>query len=208
VTAPSNERAPNTRTFTGHTQNVLSLEKVGDKLYSGSLDNTLREWDLETGVEVRNFVTEETRLGKIQSLYGDPEQDLIFSGTDNLLQEWDIKSGKVSRTFEGHTGWIRDITSDGMDNHVFSAGYDKSIKMWDRGTGKLIDTLYGHEGAVFCVVISNGLLYSGGQDNRMKVTAISGSNSSRSHTSQMVNSVHCIFEGVGPVETKACQDIP
>lgn len=212
VSGQSSQPAPNTRTFIGHSQNVLCLEKLSDKLYSGSLDNTLREWDIETGVEVRNFVTDETRAGTMRCLHGDTEQDIIFSGTDALLQEWDIKSGKVSRIFEGHTGWIRAICSDGAESsNVFSAGYDKSIKMWDRGTGKLIDTLPGHERPVSCLIVSSGMLYSGGQDNRMKVWDLTKRNLAKtfiehkSHVNCMCGSATGSALG-GPRIFSGCQD--
>ena len=48
---------PHLKPFTGHEDKItcLTIPKTNDFIYSGSLDNTLRSWDIETGEMIQTF---------------------------------------------------------------------------------------------------------------------------------------------------------
>ena len=81
-------------TLRGHTDSVSSLALSGDgkRLFSGSVDKTIKVWDLEAGKEsltLRGHTAYVTSL----ALSGDGKR--LFSGSeDNTIKVWDLEAGK------------------------------------------------------------------------------------------------------------------
>lgn len=89
-------------TLEGHKDRITSLALVpdGSMLLSGSLDNTVRLWDLETGEEL--FLrAEEWADAKVIVIASDGQRALILSHLD-VLKVWDLSS------------WVDDLTG-GLD---------------------------------------------------------------------------------------------
>jgi len=87
------------RTLKGHTDKVNSVAyfpKAGDNknrnvitLVSGSSDNTVKLWNLETGKEIRSLKTDS---GYIYSVAISPDGKTIASGgsAENIIKIWQI----------------------------------------------------------------------------------------------------------------------
>ncbi|KJH46025.1 WD domain, G-beta repeat protein [Dictyocaulus viviparus] len=77
---------------------------------------------------------------------------------------------KLYRVISGHTGWVRAVDVEPLNQWFASGGGDRIIKIWDLATGKLRLSLTGHISAVRAVKVSprHPFLFSGGEDKQVE----------------------------------------
>ena len=158
-------------TLTGHGGGVYAVAVTPDSRFaiSGSSDNTLKVWDLETGMEVRTLTGHAT---VIVSVTVTPDSRFAISGSnDGTLRVWDLETGVEVRTLTGYPGtiWAVTVTPDGR--FAISGSSDKTLKAWDLETGKCIRILSGHTGPVYAVTVApdSRFAISGSGDTTLKV---------------------------------------
>ncbi len=157
--------------FRGHTGYVRSVTVTPDSRFaiSGSSDNTLKVWDLETGVEVRTL---QGHTGYVYAVTVTPDSRFAISGSsDNTLKVWDLETGVEVRTLQGHTYWIRSVTVTPDSRFAISGSSDNTLKVWDLETGVEVRTLQGHTGYVYAVTVTpdSRFAISGSYDKTLKV---------------------------------------
>ncbi|MFH1266156.1 MAG: WD40 repeat domain-containing protein, partial [Planctomycetota bacterium] len=119
----------------GHERGVLAVAYCPDakRILSGSLDETVRVWDAETGDEVLCLRGHERG---VRSVAFSPDRGWIISGSmDQTVRLWDAVSGTELRCLSGHA---RDVTSvaccpDGRQ--ILSGSLDQTVRLWDSETG-------------------------------------------------------------------------
>jgi WD40 repeat protein len=159
----SNVQVPCLQTLQGHTSVIASLVVDGDRIISGSYDNTIKIWDKTTGNCVQTLQGH-TRV--IESLVVDG--DRIISGSyDKTIKIWDKTTGNCLQTLQGHINAIQCLVVDG--DMIISGSYDKTIKIWDKNTGNCLQTLHGHTDCISCLVVDGDRIISGSWDNTIKI---------------------------------------
>lgn len=155
-----------TRSFVGHTSNVLSLAVTpnGKVLVSGALDG-IRMWDL---LQQRPLATLTRFDNLIYTVAISPDGQTLASG-DNIgvVKLWDLSTGKLIRTVPGaHANTVTKLVFTPDGNTLISASRDRTIKLWNASSGELVRTLTGHNNWVNTIAINpNGqTLASGGRD--------------------------------------------
>jgi WD40 repeat protein len=150
------------RIFHGHNGSVDSLAIVGQTLFSGSSECTIKAWDIKTGKCIATF---EGHEDTVYSLAGVGET--LFSSSDDFtIKAWDIKIGACIATFQGHQRGVNSLAVVGET--LFSGSDDKTIKAWDIKTGKCIATFQAHEEAVYSLAVVGETLFSGSGDDTIK----------------------------------------
>jgi WD40 repeat protein len=155
-----------TRSFVGHTSNVLSLAVTPDSkiLASGAMDG-IRLWDL---LQQRPLATLVRFDNFIYSLAISPDGQTLISGDKRgIIKFWDLNSGKLTRTIpNAHFGIITKIVFTPDGSNFITASRDRTIKIWDTNAGLPIRTLTGHNNWVNAIALSpNGqTLASAGRD--------------------------------------------
>ena len=151
------------RTLSGHTNWVAAVAVAGDRIVSGSIDNTIKVWDLSSGHLIRTL---SGHTGYVHSVA--VAGDRIVSGSaDNTIKVWDINSGQLIRTLSGHTNHVRSVAVVG--DRIVSGSNDRTIKVWDINSGQLIRTLSGHTSWVRSVAVAGDRIVSGSDDRTIKV---------------------------------------
>ncbi|OKH44151.1 hypothetical protein NIES2101_29010 [Calothrix sp. HK-06] len=92
------------RTLTAHTAevNAVAITLDGQHIVSGSMDKTLKVWDLD-GRELRTL---KGHQGAVTAATVFPDgQYIISSSLDKTLKIWDLASGVVITSFRGD-GWL------------------------------------------------------------------------------------------------------
>ena len=77
------------------------------RLFSGSYDHTIREWDTDTGECIR-VLEGHTRWVYALALDG----RRLFSGSFHTIREWDTDTGECTRVLTGHTGSVLALALD------------------------------------------------------------------------------------------------
>ena len=134
----------------------------GNRVISGSSDNTLRVWDVETKeiprtLPARNFETKDS-LTVLQG-HHDTVRAIVVSNSrvisgsaDNTLRVWDVYAGRNISILYGHQGPVTALTAL-PDGCIVSGSEDKTLRVWDTQTGRIVATVYGDAAfyAVACV---------------------------------------------------------
>ncbi|XP_034122576.1 F-box/WD repeat-containing protein 7 isoform X2 [Drosophila guanche] len=148
----------------GHDDHVITcLQFSGNRIVSGSDDNTLKVWSAVNGKCLRTLVGHTGGVWSSQM-----SGNIIISGsTDRTLKVWDMDSGACVHTLQGHTSTVRCMHLHG--NKVVSGSRDATLRVWDIELGSCLHVLVGHLAAVRCVQYDGKLIVSGAYDYMVKI---------------------------------------
>ena len=150
----------------GHDDHVITcLQIAGEKILSGSDDNTLKLWCARTGAQLVTLVG---HTGGVWSSQMTKDGSIVVSGsTDRTVRVWEASSGQCLHTLSGHTSTVRCMALEGKV--VVSGSRDTTLRVWDISEGRHLHTLTGHVAAVRCVQLHNHRVVSGAYDYTVKV---------------------------------------
>ncbi|ETO35114.1 hypothetical protein RFI_01960 [Reticulomyxa filosa] len=124
--------------------NIGVIGGNGYTICSGSDDNTIRLWDIETTKQLNVFEGHDSYLSSVK--YGSNElMNTILSGSDDdSIRLWDIRSGKQIQVFNGHENTVNAVeyspfvikNSIGNSNVICSGSFDNTIQFWDIRSNK------------------------------------------------------------------------
>jgi len=126
------------REFKGHTGMVWSVAIIPDgrRALSGSDDETLRLWNLETGEMVREF---KGRTRSALSVAISPDgRRAVSGGLDGTIRLWNLETGETVRKLKGHMDLVRSVAISPDGHRALSGGVDGTVRLWDLESGKLI----------------------------------------------------------------------
>ncbi|MUG91606.1 DnaJ domain-containing protein [Scytonema sp. UIC 10036] len=180
--SPKNTSQPSseTSTFTSpwkcvHTLNhanwvlAIAISPDGQTFASGSSDNTIKIWHLNTG-KVLHTLTGHRKW--VRCLAFSPDSKTLASGSDDCsAMIWEVATGKLLKTIKVHSTPIFSIVFSLDGQLMFTGGRDTTIKITHVGMEQLLHVLKGHSYSVNSLAISpNGeILVSGSGDNSIKV---------------------------------------
>jgi WD40 repeat protein len=162
---------PLLQTFEGHTNRVWAVTVLpdGQRALSGSLDGTVKLWDLATGAVLQTFAGHTHAVTAVTILADG--QRAVSGSADCTLKLWDLGSGAVLQTFEGHTQWVRALTVLSDQRRVLSGSEDRTLRMWDIESGAVLRSFEGHTGAVRALaeIPDSRRVLSGGADRTLRL---------------------------------------
>jgi WD40 repeat protein/serine/threonine protein kinase len=140
--------------FTGHTQwvNSVCLSADARLALSGSHDQTLKLWDVNTGRCLRTF---EGHTDSVTSVCLSADAQVAFSGSeDDTLKLWDVDTGGCLLTVKANARGVYSVCLS-ADARTALAGCDNNtLNLWDLATGACIRTFEGHSDRVNSVCMS------------------------------------------------------
>ena len=132
------------RQWNGHEKRITALviSPNGRWALSGSFDNTIKRWDVETG---GCMATWQGHTGSVYALALSPDGRWALSGSnDKTIKRWDVETGGCMATWQGHTWWVEALVLSPDGRWALSGSDDKTIKRWDVETGGCMATWQGH----------------------------------------------------------------
>ncbi|KAE8224511.1 hypothetical protein CF319_g2609 [Tilletia indica] len=122
--APPSSSASSTSSQHRASSKTSSLRPV---LVSGSLDNTIKLWDVRTGRCLRTF------FGHVQGVWSlDADKLRIISASlDRTIKIWDRETGFCQNTLVGHKGAVTCVALG--DDKIVSGSDDNDVRVWSFG---------------------------------------------------------------------------
>lgn len=118
------------KTFKGHTNGVTCLQIWDDTtLATGSYDNTIKIWNLESGEEVRTL---KGHTRGIRSLQMD-DTKLFSASLDGTVKVWNWRTGQCMRTLSNSDGVI---SVHFQDELVATGSIDHTIRVYNFSNGE------------------------------------------------------------------------
>ncbi|KAL9087553.1 MAG: hypothetical protein Q9159_003569 [Coniocarpon cinnabarinum] len=107
-------------------------------MLTGSLDSTLRLWDVWSGATVRTF------FGHLEGIWTIAADTLrIVSGAhDGMTKIWDPRTGKCEKTFTRHAGPVKNMPVKPLASHRYTlgSGEGRSEKLFSTGSTAIMAT--------------------------------------------------------------------
>jgi WD40 repeat protein len=132
----------------------LAFSPDGATLATGSLDRTVKLWDIPAGRE-RAVLSDDS--GAILSLAFSPDgRTIAWSRADPAaaVALWDVKPARLRMTIRGHAARVQAIAFSPDGRTLASAGGDDLVKLWDTAGGRERAALKGHKGSILALAFS------------------------------------------------------
>jgi WD40 repeat protein len=173
--------SPTRRVLEGHTASVfaVALSADGKRAVSGSVDKTLRVWDLDGHTPPRAL---EGHTGRVCAVALSADGKRAVSGSDdNTLRLWDLDGHTPPRVLEGHTGRVCAVALSADGKRAVSGSDDNTLRLWDLDGHTPPRALEGHTSAVAAVALSadGKRAVSGSIDNKLRLWDLNGQNPPR-----------------------------
>ena len=128
-------------TYEGHTHWVRTVTFSPDSktIASGSEDQTVRLWDVETG---QCLMVVDDHISRIGSVNFSPEGKLIASGSDDqTVRVWSVLRKELIATLSGHNDKVRSVVFSCDGQTLVSASENRVVYFWNTNTWKRCQTL-------------------------------------------------------------------
>ena len=154
---------------TGHSANInaVAVSPNGRIIASGGVDQSVKLWDVESGLELRTLRGHSTA---VQTLAFSPDGRLLASGaTDAAIHFWEVSSGRIVRTLQGHELTVTSLAFSADGRTLVSGGMDQTIRVWDVETGQQRQSLLTDDKAIYKGLVLMALsrdgrtIFSGGE---------------------------------------------
>jgi F-box and WD-40 domain protein 1/11 len=121
------------RTLVGHRGPVNAVQLRGNFLVSASGDGVAKLWNLDSGVCIKEFPSQDRGLAAVE--FSDDARYVLAGGNDHVVYKFDALTGQLLHTSNKHGGLVRSLFLDAHNGRVVSGSYDQSIRVADFETG-------------------------------------------------------------------------
>jgi len=162
-------------TLSGHTAQIssVSFSPDGKQALSGSLDGTVKIWDVDTGecIRTNNNKVEGAFYSATRVSFSPDGNYALSANTNNTVLLWNITTGQCIHVMDGHRGVVYDVCFSADGKQALTGSGDRTMKLWDITTGQCTRIFTGHTREITSVCFStNGQkALSGSLDNTVKV---------------------------------------
>ncbi|KAJ6535014.1 WD40-repeat-containing domain protein [Mycena capillaripes] len=119
---------------------------------SGSIDGTVRIWEVATGQQLQQF---DGHVDSVKSVRFSRDGQHAMSGSnDHTVRIWEVATGQQLQQFNGHVHSVKSVGFSPDGQHGISGSNDCTVRIWDVTTGQQLQQLNGHKDSVRSVGFS------------------------------------------------------
>ncbi|CAO1392652.1 unnamed protein product [Diamesa tonsa] len=142
----------------GHQQPITCLDVLGNILFTGSQDHTLKVFHIESN---SLHYTLHGHCSPITALFIDQFQSgMGCSGSqDGLLCMWDLLTGMCMYNLQAHEDCVVSLAC--APSYIISLGLDERLRVWERFQGHLMNTINVNHAYTNLLMLTPSLLVTG-----------------------------------------------
>lgn len=123
--------------YSPHADAIRSAALSGTTLVTGSVDETIRIYDLQKRVEVGTLLHHDGTVNALE--FANDGREIMFSASDDAtLCVWRCSDWSCLRRLTGHQSPILDFSIHPSARVALSSSKDRNIYMWDMMKGKIV----------------------------------------------------------------------
>ncbi|HEV2947979.1 MAG TPA: hypothetical protein VGX70_11410 [Gemmataceae bacterium] len=186
----------------------VAVAPDGTHFYSGSLDQTIKDWKLAAETPTKNL----GHPNLVDAVAFNSAGALLATGChDGNLRVWDVAKSQAIRTVAAHIAMnqpspIYSVSWSPDDKFLLTTSLDMTLKLWDAADGKLIREFKaykekvfekGHRDQVFCAAFTpdGKSIVSSGSDRTIKLWNVADGNVIREFVNPNVKSASSALPG-------------
>jgi WD40 repeat protein len=128
---------------------AVAVGPDGERALTGSLDATLRLWDLRRRETLATLSGHDGAVTSVAYLSGG--RRAVSGGRDRTVRVWDLAEGRELRVLEGHGETVSAVDVAPGGAQVVSASWDGTVRLWDLRQGAGANVIEGHAAQVTAV---------------------------------------------------------
>jgi hypothetical protein len=158
------------KSLEGHSSEIRALAISADGRFglSGSVDNSMRLWDLTTFKEIQSFKGHTKQVWGVAFVPGG--KHVLSASWDATVKMWDVTTGKDVKTFN-HPVDVNGVFVSRDGKWMLTCCDDKHMRLWDLVKYEEVKKYSPHTNFCYCGAFSPSGQYvaSGGADKRAMV---------------------------------------
>jgi WD40 repeat protein len=133
-------------------------------------DNTVRQWDAETGQPIGASLMGHT--GTVRSVaYRSDGRYLVSGSSDATLRQWDAETGEqIGAPLTGHTGIIWSVVYRPDGCCIVSGSHDETIRLWNAESHCCLAVLRWHQSVTSVAFCAEPVLTSALADSKAVIS--------------------------------------
>ncbi len=149
-----------------HTVTSVCIAEDG-KIISGSLDNTVRVWDMQ-GSRLAECRGHEDL---VKSVCVTKDGKILSGSLDKTVRVWDMQGNQLA-VCRGHEYGVYSLCVM-KDIKIVSGSSDRTVRVWDM-EGTQLAVCRGHEHSIWSICVTQDMIVSGSDDGTVRVWDMQG----------------------------------
>ena len=137
----------------GHTEEIKSVAFSLDGRFavSGSVDQSVRVWDLNSGKELKKLTGHSKQVWAVA--FHPSGRHVLSASWDATARLWDIQSGSEVKRFT-HRLDVNGLAINRSGTNMLTGSDDHNVYLWDPTTGEELKRFAGHSAFVYGVAFA------------------------------------------------------
>jgi WD40 repeat protein len=117
----------------------VAFDSPGRRIVSGSVDKTVRVWDVDSGRELACLRGHEHSVRSVA--FDSPGRRIVSGSVDKTVRVWDVDSGRELACLRGHERSVESVGFDPQGRRIVSGSDDGTVRIWDADSGACLEVI-------------------------------------------------------------------